>query len=164
MVQLVNDTTCNDHILDLVLTNEPLIFTQIYVDVPFANSDHNTVQFSVAVNRVSEHVSGNLTSATYCWHKADFKGLNERLMNFDWNQMMMVNFDADTLWASFNQVLQSAVNDFVPMRNISSRKQVIAKYPAQIRAALTRKQCLWKLRKRNGLYHQRTWRRHVGSC
>jgi len=81
----VNDTTCNDHILDLVLTNEPLIFTQVYVDAPFANRDHNMVQFSVAVDRVSNLVSGNLTSVTYCWHKADIKGLNERLMNFDWN-------------------------------------------------------------------------------
>jgi len=107
------------------------------------------VWFTVAVDKVSEFVSSNLTSAPYCWHKADFNGLNERLINFDWNQMMMDNFDADTLWASFNQVLQSAVNDFVPIRNISSRKQVTARYPAQIRAALTRKRCLWKLRKHN---------------
>jgi len=132
MVQLVNDVTCNDHILDLVLTNEPLIFTHISVDVPFANSDHNTVQFSVGVDRVSEFVSGTLTSSTYCWHKADFDGLNERLVNYDWNKMMTVNFDADTLWASFNQVLQSAINDFVPIRYTSARKQ-IKKYPAQIR-------------------------------
>ena len=122
MEQLVNDITCNDHILDLVLTNEPLIITQIYVDAPFANSDHNTVWFTVAVDKVSEFVSSNLTSAPYCWHKADFNGLNERLMNYDWNQMMMVNFDADTLWASFNQVLQSAVNDFVPIRNLLESK------------------------------------------
>jgi len=63
--------------------------------------------------------------------------------------MMMVNFDVDTLWASFNQVLLSAVNDFVPIHNISSKKQVTAIYAAQIRAALTRKCCLWKLRKCN---------------
>ena len=166
MVQLVNDITCNDHILDLVLTNEPLIITQTYVDAPFASSDHNTVRFSVAVDRVSEPISSNLTSAAYCWHKADFNGLNERLMNFDWNQMMTVNLDANTLWASFNQVLQSAINDFVPIHYIPSRKQVTARYPAQIHAALTRKRCLWKLRKRNpnDVTISNNYRRQVAEC
>jgi len=45
-------------------------------------------------------------------------------MSFDWNGMMMVYFSADALWACFSQVLQCAVNEFVPVtvrHNLSKR-------------------------------------------
>ena len=70
-------------------------------------------------------------------------------MNYDWNGMMMVNFTADSLWADVSQILQCALKEFVPItvcRN-STSKCALAKYPAQIRAAVKRKQYLWKLHK-----------------
>jgi len=86
----------------------------------------------------------------YCWKKANFDGINERMMSIDWNSMMAVNFTADNLWAYFSHVLQCAVNDFVPItvcRN-PSNKCGFTKYLAQIRTAIKRKQCLWKLRRK----------------
>ena len=80
----------------------------------------------------------------YCWKKANFDGINERMMSIDWNSMMAVNFTADNLWAYFSHVLQCAVNDFVPItvcRN-PSNKCGFTKYLAQIRTAIKRKQCL----------------------
>jgi len=165
-VQLVNDVTCNNHVLDLVLTNEPLIFPYVSVDAPFASSDHNMVWFTVAVHRAPVPLSDNRPMLRYCWDKADFNGLNDRMANFDWSQMMMVNFNADTLWTSFSQELQSAINDFVPVRYVSYDKRVIVKYPAHIRAALARKQCLWQLRKRypNDIAISNGYRKSQAEC
>jgi len=151
MTQLVNSATCNEHILDLLLTNEQLIYSKVYVDEPFANSDHNTVRFSIVDHRVPNLMFTKSLLTKYCWKKANFDGICERMMSIDWNGAMAVNFTADTLWAYFSHVLQCAVNDFVPItvcRN-PSNKRGLTKYPAHIRAALKRKQCLWKLRKKN---------------
>lgn len=151
MTQLVNTVTCNDHILDLVLTNEQLIYSEVYVDEPFANSDHNTVRFSITDHRVPNPIPNKSLFTKYCWKKANFDGINERLMSIDWSSMMTVNFTADTLWAYFSHVLQCALNDFVPITVCHNpiNKNGLTKYPARIRAALKRKQCLWRLHKRN---------------
>ena len=144
MTQLVNTATCNEHIIDLLLTNEQLIYSKVYVDEPFANSDHNTVWFSIVDHRVPNLMFNKSLLTKYCWKKANFDGICERMMSIDWNAMMTVNFTADTLWAYFSHVLQCAVNDFVPVtacRN-PSNKYGLTKYPAQIRTALKRKQCL----------------------
>ena len=148
-MQLVNTATCNEHILDLLLTNEQLINSKVCVDEPFANSDQNTVQFSIAVHSVPNLISNKPQFTKYCWKKANFDGISERMMSIDWNCMMTVNFTADTLWAYFSHVLQCAVNDFVPTYRNPSNKYGLTRYPAQIRTALKRKQCLWKLRKKN---------------
>jgi len=76
--------------------------------------------------------------------KANFDGISERMMSIDRNGMMAVNFTADTLWAYFSHVLQCAVNDFVPITvcHNPSNKYGFTKYPAQIRTAIKRKQCL----------------------
>jgi len=66
MTQLLNSVTCNDHILDLVLTNdwnERLIYSEIHVDEPFCN----TVWFCIVDHRVVNPVSHNSMSTTYCW-------------------------------------------------------------------------------------------------
>jgi len=83
--------------------------------------------------------------------KVNFYGINERMMSFDWNSIMTVNFFADALWACFSQVLQCAVNDFVSVTvcHNPSSKCAFASYPGQIRAELNRKRCLWKLRESN---------------
>ena len=80
--------------------------------------------------------------------------------------MMMVNLDAYALWTSFNQVLQSAVNDFVPIRDIPCTEQVTARYPAQIRSALTSKCCLWKLHKHNpnDVTISNNYHRQIAEC
>jgi len=151
MTQLVNAATCNEHILDLVLTNEQLTFSEVCVDVPFANSDHNTVRFSITDHTASNALPNKSVFNKYCWKKANFDGINERMMSIDWSGMMTVNFTADTLWAHFSHVLQCAVNDFVPITacHNPNNKCGFAKYPAQIRSALKRKRCLWKLHKQN---------------
>jgi len=55
MTQLVSCVTCND----MVLTNEPLLYSEIHVKEPFANanSDHNAVWFSVVDRNVVNPVS-----------------------------------------------------------------------------------------------------------
>ena len=59
--------------------------------------------------------------------KANFDGINERMTSFDWNSMMMVIFTADALRGCFSQILQCAVNEFVPItvcHNLSRKRDV----------------------------------------
>ena len=62
MTQLVNIVTCND----MVLTNEPLLYSEIHVNEPFATSDRNAVWFSVVDRNVVNQVSQKSMSTKHC--------------------------------------------------------------------------------------------------
>ena len=45
--QLVSQSTRDSVILDVVLTTDPLLFTVVETDMPFATSDHLSVRFDM---------------------------------------------------------------------------------------------------------------------
>jgi len=55
-IQMINVSTRNSNILDLVLTNEPNALFNIKVDAPIARSDHCCVNFSVALELCLSHM------------------------------------------------------------------------------------------------------------
>lgn len=82
-VQCVNEPTREDHILDVVLTNEPSIVTRISTDSPFSTSDHNTVEFDLFFKATSR-TDLSQTIRKYLWKKADYNALNSYLYNYRW--------------------------------------------------------------------------------
>jgi len=81
----VTDPTRADNILDIILTNEPIIISKVFVCEPFSNSDHCQVQFGV--NVISEYsVADNSysTEMRFLWHEADYDGINLYLSAVDW--------------------------------------------------------------------------------
>lgn len=149
-VQLVHDATRYNSLLDLVITNEPLIISDLIVAEPFCNSDHNTVAFKVFSDNLSEAGDATSTSApnTYLdWDKADYNGIASYLSSINWYDLLAVNLTSDALWSAFHSVISDAINIFVPTKPYSQNKPgnaIKKRYPPGIRRALARKRCIWR--------------------
>jgi hypothetical protein len=124
------------------LTNEQLILMHTSANTPVANSDHDSVCFSV-LKPVDDARDKDLT--LHFWlsmRDADFAGLNSYLRAYDWTQLLETNFTTDSLWASFCSVLQTRIYEYVQLSAAQEQSEVA--YPANIRRAMAHKICLWK--------------------
>ena len=72
--QLVNEPTRDKNILDLVLSNDALLISDLIVDVPFCTSDHNSIHFSIFVDCISNVSFNAQPDGRYAWKKADWVG------------------------------------------------------------------------------------------
>ena len=121
--QLVNEPTRQGNILDLVLCNEPLLITSVDILSPIGNSDHASVEFNYSTRCSSSYESQCNTEhdlrRVYKWGDADYDSINDYLSNVDWQLVLMCNLTVDTLWAAFTQILQSAVDLYVPFYTVT---------------------------------------------
>ena len=54
----------------------------------------------------------------YKWEDADYDSINDYLSNVDWQLVLMCNLTVDTLWVAFTEILQSAVDLYVPFYTV----------------------------------------------
>jgi len=151
LAQVVQYPTRNERILDIILTNEPLAMCRVEVLHPFSTSDHNQIEFSVFTdcidsNSDSDRLQPDLNVKHYDWSQADYDGMNNYIAAVDWLKILSVNLTADSLWAAFSDVLQTAVDLFVPVKSMSEYTNTKCRrwYPAALKRAITRKKCLWR--------------------
>ena len=64
--QHVNEPTRNDIMLDLLFSNDPMIVSDLAVDVTFSASAHNSLYFTLIVNNDDSTIRSCLTSLTIC--------------------------------------------------------------------------------------------------
>ena len=75
--QLVTHSTRDSSILDLILTNDPSLFTAVNNDIPFGSSDHSAVKFDVVLGGHS-CVPSSLSSSSpikYKWFSGDYEAI-----------------------------------------------------------------------------------------
>jgi hypothetical protein len=136
--QLVDKPTRGDNILDLVLTTNEALVEDVHITEPIGGSDHNTVTFSMCiqpqvVNWETEYLN---------YKCADFKSMRSLLSNSDWAKLFE-DKHIDQMWNIFYEVLQSAVNRFVPKK----RRGKVRKprwWTKKIEHLRKRKLALWK--------------------
>ena len=120
--QCVTLPTRGANVLDLVLVNEPLLLSSLSVLDPVGNSDHDSVQFCIAVEPRSYATTDNgctekpVLMPRYIWQHADYEGISSYLSQVDWQSMMSHNLTTDSLWSSFCDILQTALDLYVPTR------------------------------------------------
>ena len=145
--QLVSEPTRDTKILDLLLTNEPLSICDICINEPFSNSDHNQVTFKVfAESATATSINDAVGSTFRCWREADFDGMCSYLLAINWDHLFSVNFTAESIWSAFCDIMNTAVEQFVPVKYTKqvSKKVNVKRYPRSIKEALARKKCLWQ--------------------
>ena len=152
LTQLVTQPTCNRNILDLILTNEPLIVSDLHVDIPLASSDHNSINFELSLTHNGcEYTCSDNSSHTlkkYLWQKADYESISALLLNVDWSAFMTTHLDPDSVWNGFCDILESAFTQFVPAKETVTadfHSTTIKRFPAYINRLICRKRCLWRL-------------------
>jgi len=116
---------------------------------PFSNSDHCQVEFSVFNDCAFDESDDNIKR--YNWAKADYDAMSNYITGINWFELLSTNLTADSLWDAFSNVLQTAVDMFVPVKYVSSTANIKCKrwYPAALRQAIIRKRCLWRRHREN---------------
>ena len=80
----------------------------------------------------------------------DYAAMSNYLRNFDWSHIMSTHFNPDDLWTAFCDVLNYAIDLFIPsvMVHNSNIGRALRRYPSYIRVLFKRKLCLWQQVKR----------------
>jgi len=82
--------------------------------------------------------------------------INNVLNAFDWHSLFGFNFDAESMWSGFKNVIWPVISAYVPQKNIPHyRKYKPHHYPKNIRKLLSRKSAIWrqlKMSKSSALY------------
>lgn len=144
--QLVDAPTRNHNLLDILLSSEPLAICNLKVIEPFSRSDHCQVEFSMFSDNADDVAEPDLNVKRYDWSNADYDEMSNYIAAINWNDVLAVNLTADSLWAALSDILQSAIDMFVPVKHVSeyTRTKNRRWYPAALRRAITRKKCLWR--------------------
>ena len=154
--QAVNKATRKNSVLDIVLSNDPLVVSDLSVNSPFCKSDHNTLSFKLLLHQMITENSENL-KPIYDWTNADFESLENYFLNFDWCKLLMYNFTADDLWVAFRDIWKLGIANFVPLKQPpthAKRKCYASKlYPKEIKKLLSKKNILWAALNKNPNEH-----------
>ena len=149
-VQHVTEATRGSNILDLVFCNEPILMSYVKVSPPFGGSDHNSVEFAISCDPTDYSVDSSENCKRYLWSEGDYESMSAYLQNVRWSDLLTTNFTSNDIWSAFCNVINNAIDLFVPCTTVSSRpKQRKRRYPRHVRNLINRKRAVWKHMKRN---------------
>ena len=125
-------------ILDLILSNEEGMVSDINVDVPLGKSDHAAIGFTFNV-----HLDC-LTNdkQVYQYNKADFEKMKD-MLRLDWN-LLLDKENVDDQWKLFEGEIHRVVYECVPTKCIKlNGGNRIKQESKSLRTKIKRKQRLW---------------------
>ena len=113
LTQFIEFATNGQNILDVILSDDEKIISQVKWDPPIGNSDHVIIKFGISVGNVV--LSARCThTKQHNWYKADFEAMSQYLDNVDWQSLVYVNPCALSSWDAFMNVLNLAIDLYVP--------------------------------------------------
>ena len=144
LIQLVNEPTREDNILDIVLCSDILSCDNIKCLAPLGSSDHNIVSFTLAL---SLPVVGDDETSQFRSNfiHADWSSLLHCLSAVNWTHEFSSCASADDMWSKFMEVVNSAISQNVPNYKSSASSHAYRYYPARIRKLYANKLRCWKL-------------------
>ena len=139
--------TNNASLLDLVLTNEEGMVSDINIEAPLGKSDHSVILF-----RFNAHITSEYEKTRYCYNKADFEAMKTEL-DIDWNKVLLEK-SVEEQWSIFKNLLSEAVDKNTPKRIVknsitSSRKKTFY-IDTKLKSAMKKKERLWHKYKLSG--------------
>ena len=111
--------TRGDAILDIILSRDPDLVSNVTVIHNLGNSDHNMVCFSVHY----EHEISNVNRIIRDFNKGNFDSMKDILAHTDWDSLM--EGSVNDSWQNFKQLLWKLMDDYIPVKNISSTSKTM---------------------------------------
>ena len=130
--QLVLEGTRGVNILDLVLTNDTLLISDLCVDVPFGSSDHNSIIVKI-YSSLPDVISNNSRTSHepvlwHDWENADWLSFAYFLGEIDWLKGYRENDTSNAAWLFLKNALSDGTSLFVPTKcSRPTNGQLIAK-------------------------------------
>ena len=126
--QLINKTThhkplCKPSLIDLIITKEPDLVTNIKHNPPIGNSHHDTITAVINTDFVLKTEKNNKNNKILKpnFEKADFNAINTFLSNFEW-EAILKDKNVEDAWIIIKDKLETAQRKYVPNKVISSTK------------------------------------------
>lgn len=126
-------------ILDLVITNEEDFVEEINFSSPLGNSDHCLINFTFKCYIDPP----NVKTKKFFMNKANFGSLKEKL-NLDWTAKLEQINDVNSMWSTFEQIVNAAQNDCVPNKYVwrSNKRHPVPLDPSTV-AEIKKKHRSW---------------------
>ena len=130
------------HILDLVITKDHFIENIIH-ESPLGKSDHAVLLIESQIKKAEKAQIDR-----YALSKGDYNALRSALQ-IDWaTTLLSHNTNIDKMWKVFKDVLQTAIDEHIPLVNNSFQtfKKESWKFPLDktVRSKISKKHMLWK--------------------
>jgi len=118
--QVVNFPTRDDNLLDLCLTSDTVIISNIECLSPFAASDHNQVCVHLKLKLPNQNRNSFPNFA-----KANYDGIKNILSSLSWPDLFNDCISTENFYSVFSNILNSLIKQFVPLTpvKISSKKR-----------------------------------------
>ncbi len=132
----------NPSILDLIITNEEGMVSDIMMEGPLGKSDHSCINFDFVCRR--EKTCRPRTK--YYYDKADYAGMAEDLRKIDWkSEFEAVENDPDRSYSILLENLQRVQDMYVPHKVITgNRKRGKVSLPGKTLRILRKKHRAWQ--------------------
>ena len=150
--QLVHVPTHADHILDVVLTNDDSIFSNIEPQLPLGASDHTSLKVTITLSDAHISTLSDIVLYAYNWNLANFDAMEVYLSNIDWYSLICLHPSAHDMWDAFMYVLYTSVQMYVPTVRINGCHNNVKrqfKYTSDLRKCNVKKRHLWRKLKLN---------------
>ena len=117
LTQHVKVPTRDTNILDLVLSTEPDIVSDLSAINCLDSSDHNMLLFKV---HFASTVKQN-SKVVYDYNKADFEGIRHELGQVDWEKIL--EGGVEDSWNRFRDLVLSVEEKYVPRKHVSNGRK-----------------------------------------
>ena len=146
MVQFVDTPTRKDALLDLVISNQAELVTNIHIKEHLGNSDHNMISFNLSVK---QHAHTGKTK-TLNFRRANFPMLRAALQHIDW-EGMFAQKNTEQKWESFKSVVHTHTEQYIPVSNKFKRLKVKPMWlTSSVKKAIKNKKRAFKIYKDEG--------------
>ena len=96
LVQMVHDATRNQNILDIILTSDESLVTDVHASAPFCGSDHNAIYFSIPGTFTRKSCNQVMPN----FNKANFNEMRKNLPEVNWHELLDGE-DTESCWNLF---------------------------------------------------------------
>ncbi len=122
--------------LDLVLTNESGLVSNLQYLPGLGNSDHVSLLFDVNIytNQTKKKTEN------YAYHKGDYEAIRKEMNDVNWEELLQ-DKDVETAWKLFMEKIQELMEKYIPKCRTKKKKPYINRKAEQL---MKKKYHLWK--------------------
>ena len=160
-------------LLDLVLTDDPLLVSDLMCCPPLGTSDHDSLKVAIVCHDQLDFdtsydaVAQNNYQANvriFLWAKADWISCGKFLQNICWDDVFFKCSNANLCWSTFLNILMSCLNNFVPTKKLLpdsvKNTKTKLKYPRNVSKWIHTKKVRWRALKSKNNTANRTKYKH----
>ena len=102
----------NPSILDLIISNEEGMVSDILIQNPIVKSDHSAISFTF-----QGHSKSKSTNLKRYYNKADYKSM-KAMLNINWEELLK-NKCVEEQWTLLSSKINEAIEKYVPIKKMS---------------------------------------------